>query len=230
MRFHSVLAAKMLGFRHELAAKKHERAFLKESAAVLVGDFPNPERVGCPETSGLKMLASGGLRLTAAMPLVKHVGTCSDCFRDFSRYKRALDRQKMIGRYRVTGMAVAVLAGMVTLLSTNAGRSEGQRGQIPLSRRNYNCEAFIVPHVPDVARKRGAIHVVLPDIDLGRYEVELVAPSGSIVSKARAIAAQRDSSPILTFNMDLSHLKRGYYSLRLQRDGAAPATYPVRLK
>ncbi len=230
MGLHNLIAAKILSFRNEFMAEKCERTFLKESAAVLTADFPNPARVGCPDSSRLQTLASGGVRLKDARDLVRHLGTCSDCFQGFSQYKRVFDRQKMIGRYRAMTMSVTVLVGMVTLFSTSAGRSERQYRQIHARTRNYNCEVFIDPHVPDVARKRGAIHVVLPNIDLGTYEVELIAPSGSIVSKARAIAAQRGSSPTLTFNMDLSHLKRGYYSLRLQRDGGASITDTVRLK
>jgi hypothetical protein len=44
--------------------------------------FPNPDRAGCPDEETLMALAEG--RLPAENPACLHVGSCSECFAEFT--------------------------------------------------------------------------------------------------------------------------------------------------
>ena len=45
-------------------------------------DFPNPERVGCPNSSVLRELAFRKLGLAEVKQWLQHLGACSQCFQD----------------------------------------------------------------------------------------------------------------------------------------------------
>jgi hypothetical protein len=43
--------------------------------------FPNPERVGCPDEDALEALAENGP--VANDPVLRHVASCSECYREY---------------------------------------------------------------------------------------------------------------------------------------------------
>jgi len=50
-------------------------------------DFPNPERIGCPPTSEIKLLADKPLE--GKDSVLDHVGFCSPCYRNFGYFLHA---------------------------------------------------------------------------------------------------------------------------------------------
>jgi hypothetical protein len=58
-------------------------------------DFPNPQRVGCPDSAMLKGIALHQVPLAEADPWLDHFSSCSPCFQEFSQFrKQALDRRR----------------------------------------------------------------------------------------------------------------------------------------
>jgi hypothetical protein len=70
-------------------------------------DFPNPQRVGCPDSVVLRGIALHKVPLAEADPWLDHFSSCSPCFQEFSQFrKQALDRRR---RTHVWLAAAAVL-------------------------------------------------------------------------------------------------------------------------
>ena len=56
--------------------------FLRES-------FPNPERKGCPDEDILQALAED--RIAPNDPALLHVGSCSECYREYLHLRREIE-------------------------------------------------------------------------------------------------------------------------------------------
>lgn len=56
--------------------------FLRES-------FPNPERKGCPDENVLQALAED--QISPNDPVLLHVGSCSECYREYLHLRRELE-------------------------------------------------------------------------------------------------------------------------------------------
>jgi hypothetical protein len=46
--------------------------------------FPNPDRVGCPDDDAVQALAQSGP--SSNDPVLRHVGSCSECYREYRHY------------------------------------------------------------------------------------------------------------------------------------------------
>ena len=60
--------------------------FLRES-------FPNPERKGCPDEDVLQALAED--RITPNDPALLHVGSCSECYREYLHLRREFEESQL---------------------------------------------------------------------------------------------------------------------------------------
>src|SRR2546428_13540477 len=63
-------------------------------ARVVMTQFPNPERKGCPGAAVLRAIASK--RICMRDPAIEHVGTCSPCFRELTAMRRAIFTRKVL--------------------------------------------------------------------------------------------------------------------------------------
>jgi len=52
----------------------------------LLEAFPNPERKGCPGDNTIRALAED--RLTAKAPALTHLGSCSECYAEYTHYRQ----------------------------------------------------------------------------------------------------------------------------------------------
>ncbi len=52
----------------------------------LLEAFPNPERIGCPDDETLKAYAED--RLPPGSPVLPHVSSCSECYREYLHYRQ----------------------------------------------------------------------------------------------------------------------------------------------
>src|SRR5215471_7710517 len=75
------------------------------------GEFPNPERVGCPGTSILEGIASHRIPLAEAEKWLDHLGSCSPCFQEFT----AIRNQRRRRRNLKWGGGLALLAVSLVL-------------------------------------------------------------------------------------------------------------------
>ena len=86
------------------------RALERTLARVVMTQFPNPERKGCPGATVLRAIATK--RISMRDPSIEHVGVCSPCFRELTAMRGAIFRRKVLW---IAGavVSVAVLAVLV---------------------------------------------------------------------------------------------------------------------
>src|SRR5271157_950614 len=51
-------------------------------------EFPNPQRVGCPDSAVLRGIAFRKLRLADVEPWLEHLSSCSPCFQEFTELRK----------------------------------------------------------------------------------------------------------------------------------------------
>ena len=73
---------------------KDEERILDLLARGLLREFPNPQRVGCPDSTILKGIAFRKLRLAEVEQWMDHLGTCSPCYRDFTAFRKEAASQR----------------------------------------------------------------------------------------------------------------------------------------
>ena len=72
-----------------------EKRILNLLGRGLSQDFPNPQRVGCPDSAILKGIALHKVPLAEADRWLDHFSSCSPCFQEFTQFrKQALDRRR----------------------------------------------------------------------------------------------------------------------------------------
>src|SRR2546427_9727398 len=81
------------------------RALERAMARVVMTQFPNPERKGCPAATVLRAIATK--RISMLDPAIEHVGRCSPCFRELTAMRRALFTRKVLW------LVGAVIAGVM---------------------------------------------------------------------------------------------------------------------
>ena len=211
-----------------------EKRILDVLARGLSREFPNPERVGCPDSSILRSIASHKLPLSQAAPWFDHLSACSPCFQDFNKFRREAAGQRR--RIQVWLAAAAVLlfafggllwvrsralphAPDVAVLdlrdrSVARGQNPSETGQAPLE-------------IPRTAK-----HLVL-DLPIGSkegaYDVGLLAETGDQILRAMGTAQLHDHITNLRVDVDLSNVRPGAYSLGVQQPGLEWTRYPIRV-
>jgi hypothetical protein len=88
---------------------KRSRQFFGALASVVLTQFPNPERNGCPGTPTLRAIATKTISMRDGA--IQHVGKCSPCFGELTEMRRDLYRRKVL---RTAGTATALV--IVTIL------------------------------------------------------------------------------------------------------------------
>ena len=96
--------------KEDYLSKRQIRALERTLARVVMTQFPNPERKGCPGATVLRAIA--GKRISMRDPSIEHVGVCSPCFRELTAMRGAIFRRKVLW---IAGavVSVAVLAVLV---------------------------------------------------------------------------------------------------------------------
>src|SRR5215472_3489093 len=87
-------------------SKRDEKRILDVLGRGLLKDFPNPERIGCPDTDVLKRIASHEMPLSDAEKWLDHLGSCSPCYADFKRLQKANESRR---RQMVLALAAGIL-------------------------------------------------------------------------------------------------------------------------
>ena len=197
-------------------------------------EFPNPERVGCPDSSILRGIASHKLPLSQAAPWFDHLSACSPCFQDFNKFRREAAGQRR--RIQIWLAAAAVLlfavggllwvrsralppAPDVAVLdlrdrSVARGQNPSETGQAPLE-------------IPRTAK-----HLVL-DLPIGSkegaYDVGLLTETGDQILRVTGMAQLHDHVTGLRVDVDVRSVPPGEYFLGVRQPGLEWSRYPIHL-
>jgi len=91
-----------------------EKRLLEALAGSLRRQFPNPERTGCPDVAVLRGLASKKLELQDVQNWMQHLSTCSDCFQQFTQFRKEDERKR---RSRTLWMALSAAALIIVAVA-----------------------------------------------------------------------------------------------------------------
>jgi hypothetical protein len=234
-------------------SRRQERNLLEAAAAELRAEYDNPRRGGCPERAELKSLASRRSPLAESANLIDHIGTCSPCFAEYSRYRAAQERRVRTLSVAACAAAAAVLyfgvphalerirsgpppAEVARPPETTPETPAPQRTDVALDlrysgvKRSGEREPEDGQDLPRLPRARLSLSIQLPiGSEDGVYEVAL-ADSEDVVAAASGEAKLREFVVILTVDLDLAHLSPGVYELRTRRTGTQWNTYYVLLE
>src|SRR5271166_1736775 len=73
---------------------KEENRVLDLLTKGLSREFPNPQRVGCPDSAVLRGIAFRRLRLSEVEPWLEHLSSCSPCFQEFTELRKQATSQR----------------------------------------------------------------------------------------------------------------------------------------
>lgn len=189
----------------------------------LASEFPNPERIGCPDSSTLKAIASHKLSMSQVAPWLDHFSSCSPCFREFNAFRRQVSRRR---RTRVL-----VTAAVVLIVVVAGYLFQRTRSSVPtidtalLDLRERSVTRGIEPieaALPPLEIVRTVRHLVL-DLPIGSkegsYEIALLNEAGDQVVRATGAAQFEDHVMILRADIDCARVHRGNYFLALRQRG-----------
>lgn len=212
-----------------------ESLFMKNSADVLTADFPNPDRVGCPDVLTLQRIASRKLPLTEIGPWLKHLASCSDCFRDVNQFRNREQRRRTLS-WAFAGAAAVLIVLVSLIVWTNGKSGRNHQEEAILDLRNAAVSRSVEsgghqssPAIPTLSRSARKVQVYLPKGAEGTYEMRVIDDSGTVAATANGNAKDAASSTVLAINIDLSHAPPGPYSLLLKRN-ATSTIYRIQVK
>lgn len=105
----------MISFLREKRQSNEDRRFSQLLSRELVEGFPNPDRIGCPDSELLQRLARHQVPIPEIDPWIDHLGSCSECFGEFNRLKSAfrVRRRQQFILYGALACIVLASAGVL---------------------------------------------------------------------------------------------------------------------
>jgi hypothetical protein len=77
---------------------------------VLGGEFPNPNRAGCPGSEILRAMAFRKLDEERVLEWTEHLGTCSLCFREYTEFRKEVEWRRNAAYIGVAAAVLVVLS------------------------------------------------------------------------------------------------------------------------
>ncbi len=230
---------------------RQERKLLNAARAVTRTDLGNPARTGCPGSQVLELLARRHSSVPDSADLIDHIGTCSPCFIEYSRYRAAHKR-----RVRTwCALSSAAIIGVVFLAATVL--LHGPKGPAPTKdttrlREPSDIEATPVPGLPlavtvDLSalsttrghgeRPQNGVHLppkiltvrfLLPmGMEAGVYHVRLQDSTGLAFIDTCCHGAIQQGIVSLDLGLDLRAVRPGRYVLMIRPPGLGWRTFPI---
>jgi hypothetical protein len=218
--------------------------------------FPNPTREGCPSRSSLRAMANRDRRLTLKDLPVSHVVSCSNCFQDYTRFRRmsVLVRGIKITAASLVVLAAAFVVGRFAWYTTRRGEpsiSHTQRTapESPVANKQRPPLIAPLPIQIDLASfsptrgddtkddSRHAIHLpqkllranlLLPvGLEPGEYAIRLQDSAGTILIDKPAVGHMKDGITSVEVDIDLIDAHRGSFTLMIRPSGLSWRRFPV---
>jgi hypothetical protein len=196
-------------------------------------DFPNPQRVGCPDSAILKGIALHKVPLAEADRWLDHFSSCSPCFQEFTQFrKQAVDRRRTQVWLAAAAVLVFAVAGWLWVRTRPSVQTSATvvldlrerslaRGENPTDAKEVALE------IPRTAK-----HLIM-DLPIGSkegsYDLALLNEAGDEVSRASGTATLEDHIVILRADIDIRNLSPGLYFLGLRQLGPEWSRYPTRV-
>jgi hypothetical protein len=196
-------------------------------------DFPNPQRVGCPDSAILKGIALHKVPLAEADRWLDHFSSCSPCFQEFTQFrKQAVDRRRTQVWLAAAAVLIFAVAGWLWVhtrpsLQTSATIVLDLRERSVSRGENSAENKQLALEIPRTAK-----HLVM-DLPIGSkegsYDLALLNEAGDEVLRATGTATLENQIVILRADIDIRNVSAGFYFLRLRQLGLEWSRYPTRV-
>ena len=225
-----------------------EKQLLQAAANIARTEYPSAQRADCPTSKELELLARRRSPLADSPHIVDHIGTCSQCFIEYSQYRVAHKRRLV---YAITASLAAVglllLVGHLLLrprltpdpVATAAAphhetitqvaklildlRQEGlTRGDRPTRSQHAT---------PRLPRVNLSLSIYLPiGSDDGAYDIALIRDTAETVLNVSGAAGFANQIAVLPVTLDLTNVAPGLYHLFVRHPRSQGRMYPVLLE
>jgi hypothetical protein len=210
---------------------KEEKRVLDLLTHGLSREFPNPHRVGCPDTAVLTGIAFRTLRLAEVEPWLEHLGSCSPCFQEFTELrKKAASRRRRTAWLAVAAVLIFAVAGWLWVRT--------QHPVQPTETAVLDLREFSVGRGQNTTQTdqrsleihRSAKHLIL-DLPIGSkegaYDIAILSESGVEMLGATGAAQLQDHIVSLRADVDVGGVPPGLYFLALRQPGLEWTRYPL---
>lgn len=196
-------------------------------------DFPNPQRVGCPDSAVLRGIALHKVPLSEADRWLDHFSSCSPCFQEFTQFrKQAVNRRRTQIWLAAAAVFIFAIMGWFWVrtrpqVQTAAVVVLDLRGRATV--RGENQPDISQPPL-DVPRSAKSLTLELPiGSNEGAYDVALLNPSGAELFRTSATAKLEDHIVVLKADINLAGISPGSYFLGLRQPGLEWMRFPIRV-
>jgi hypothetical protein len=227
----SIESRRVLKQQEEFNAE--EKRILNLLGRGLSQDFPNPQRIGCPDSAILKGIALHKVPLAEADRWLDHFSSCSPCFQEFTQFrKQAVDRRRTQVWLAAAAVLVFAVAGWLWVrtrppVQTSATVVLDLRERSLARGKNSTDAKEVALEIPRTAR------YLIMDLPIGSkegsYELALLNEAGDEVSRATGTATLEDHIAILRADIDIRNLSPGLYFLGLRQLGPEWSRYRTRV-
>jgi hypothetical protein len=218
--------------------RREEATLLKAGQrALLQGEFPNPDRSGCPDKEILRAIAARKLSLEQVVEWVDHVGFCSPCYVEYHALRRqAVNRRWMQYGAIAAGIAIVVALGIWAWFGRWRQQWIGRGGEVArwgepgayqpflldLRNRGVLRGGESIPDESPIELPRGRLSLSIylpPGSEPGKYEFEIAQESEKPFVRAENVAGLHDGIAAFNINLNLGPLHPGRYLVRIRRTG-----------
>jgi hypothetical protein len=210
---------------------REEQQLLDTLGRGLLKEFPNPERSGCPGVDVLKRIASRTMPLNEADRRLDHLGSCSPCYSDFSKLRRAYEsaRKRKMLAIAASILVAASIGGWFLLQRPNEGLV-AQTALLDLRNRSLVRDTEPNPPEPPLVVNSAARHwnIYLPlGSTEGTYEVRIVTDSGGLLLTATGEATLVSGIASLPVDVNLGSKNLGRCNLEIRKNMGEWNSFPL---
>ena len=210
-----------------------EKRILNLLGRGLSEDFPNAQRVGCPDSAILKGIALHKVPLAEADRWLDHFSSCSPCFQEFTQFrKQAVDRRRTQVWLAAAAVLIFAVAGWLCVRTRPSVQTSAT---VVLDLRDRSvARGENSPETKQLALEipRTAKHLVI-DLPIGSkegsYDLALLNEAGDEVLRATGTATLQNQIVILRADIDIGNVSAGFYFLGVRQPGLEWSRYPTRV-
>ncbi len=222
------------GLSEQKEFNNEEKRVLDLLTQGLSREFPNPQRVGCPDSAVLRGIAFRKLRLAEVEPWLEHLGSCSPCFQEFTELRKQAtsQRRRTLAWFAVAAVLIFAVAGWLWVRT--------QHPVQPTETAVLDLREFSVGRGQNTTQTdqrsleihRSAKHVIL-DLPIGSkegaYDIAILSESGAQILGATGTAQLQDHIVSLRADVNVETVPSGLYFLALRQPGTEWTRYPLRV-